>query len=277
VTHLDLPEAWRFRGTDLSTYAVLVRRADGVDEFPEVRGDNIVVPSTPGRRWARKRHDQKRVALALWVNSLTAAGAGPGGGTTNATLARQNLDALYALFATNTPGALVRVMPDGTERTAQAEVVAVGNIEDEAGHEAVGVVVDFELADPYFYGAALAPSQATPTTPTNFNVTHPGTVATHRQVLTFTGPISNPRLLNLTIDPTGSYFVEALVTVAPATTLVIDCARFTALNNGVNAIGSLRHSGGFEFFRLEPGVNSLRVTATAAGGSLAIAYSPPYI
>ena len=95
--------------------------------------------------------------------------------------------------------------------------------------------------------------------------------------MTFTGPISNPRLTNLTIDAGASFYVEALVTVASAKVLVIDCGAFTAANDGVNAIGSLRHSGAFEFFRLQPGANSLRVTATSPGGSLAIAYSPPYI
>ena len=102
-------------------------------------------------------------------------------------------------------------------------------------------------------------------------------MATHRLVLTFTGPIANPKLINLTIDGGAMFYVETLVTVASGKLLVIDCSAFTAANDGVNAIGSVRHSGAFEFFRLQPGVNSLRVTSTSPGGSLAIAYSPPYI
>jgi len=275
MTHLNLPEQWRYGGVDLSTYATLVQRVDGVDDFAELRGDNIMIPSIAGRRWARKRRDQKRVALAIWVNSLTAAGAEPGN---NATQARANLDSLNALFATNAEAALDRVMPDGSTRTTRAEVVGLNSmVGSELSGEAMGLVVDFLLADPHFYGTAVEVTQAVTASPTNFTVTNPGSVANHRLLLTFTGPISNPRLLNLRIDPTGGYYVEALVTVAATKQLVIDCAAFTALNDGVNAIGSIRHSGGFEFMRLEAGSNSLRVTATTPGGTLKIGYSPSYV
>jgi hypothetical protein len=275
MTNLAMPERWRFKTVDLSTYAVLVRKVDGVDELPDLRGENIVVPAITGRRWARKRMDQKRLTLAVWVTSADAAG-----GLTEPTNARQtraNLDSLHALFSGRTAGALVRVMPDGSERTASAEVVSVGNIEDDYAGQALGLTVDFLLADPVFYGAAVNPSQAIAASPTNFTLTNAGSAPTHRQVLTFTGPIANPRLINLTIDAGAAFYVEALVTVASAKLLVIDCSAFTATNDGVNAIGSLRHSGAFEFFRLEPGANSLRVTATSPGGSLAIAYSPSFI
>lgn len=275
MTSLAMPERWRFRGTDLSTYAVLVRKVDGVDELPPLRGENRVVPAITGRRFARKRMDQTRLTLALWVQSMNAAGGLTE--TTNARQVRANLDSLYALFGDRTAGALVRVMPDGSERTATAEVVAIGNLEDGWAGEAIGLTVDFLLADPVFYGAPATATQAIAASPTNFTLTNPGSTSTHRPVLTFTGPIANPRLANLTIDAGGAFYVEALVTVASAKQLVIDCSAWTALNDGVNAIGSIRHSGAFEFLRLEPGANSLRVTASSPGGSLAIAYSPPYI
>ena len=275
MTHLPMPEAWRFKSVDLSTYATLVRRVDGVDAFPDLRGENRVVPSITGRRHAGKQHDQRRLTLALWVNSLDA------GGTltepTNARQARANLDALYALFGDRVAGALVRVMPDGSERTAIAEVVAVGDIEDEFGHEGYGIVADFLLADPAFYGGGSYATQAIAASPTNFSVTNAGSLATHRPIITFTGPISNPRLINLTLDSGAAFYVECLVTVASAALLVIDCGAWTALNDGVNAIGSIRHSGAFEFFRLVPGANSLRVTATTPGGSVRLDWSPPYL
>jgi hypothetical protein len=274
VTHIALPETWRYKGVDLSTYATLVRSTDGVDELPPIRGENITVPAIVGRRFARKGHDQKRLSLALWVNSLDAAGAP---GTTNPRQTRINLDALQSIFGQRTTGSLVRVMPDGTERTGQAEVVSTSNIQDTLGGDAIGMVVDFLLPDPYLYGSAVAPSQAIAASPTNWSHTNAGTVATHRLVLTFTGPISNPRLSNLTIDAGLGFYVECLVTVDSGKLLVIDCGAFTALNDGVNAIGSVRHSGAFEFFRLVPGSNSLRVTATTPGGSLAIGYAPAYL
>jgi len=275
MTHLAMPEQWRFKGTDLSTYAQLVRRVDGVDELPPLRGEDVMVPSIRGRRFARKQADEKRLTLALWVQSMDAAG----GLTSSSPKAqvRANLDALYALLGSRTQGQLERVMPDASIRAAAAEVVAIGNIEDDFAGEAIGLTADFLLADPAFYGAAVAPSQATPASPTNFTVTNPGSLSTHRVVLTFNGPIANPRIANLSIDAGGSYFLECLVTVAAGKQLVIDCGAFTAANDGLNAIGSVRHSGGFEFFRLEPGANNLRVTATTPGGSVVVGYSPPYL
>lgn len=275
MTTLAMPQRWRYKSVDLSTYAQLVRKVDGVDEMPALRGEDRIVPSITGRRFARKRMDEHRVTLALWVQALDADGL-----RTAPTYERQlraNLDALYALFGDRTPGALVRVMPDGSERTATAEVVSVGQLEDDFAGHAVGLTVDFLLADPCFYGAAVTETQAIAASPTSFSITNAGSVATHRTLLTFTGPISNPRLANLTIDPGGAFYVECLVTVAGGTDLVIDTEAFTAANDGVNAIGSVRHSGAFEFFRLEPGANSLRVTATSPGGSLDIDYSPPFI
>lgn len=275
MTNLAMPERWRFKGTDLSTYAVLVRKVDGVDELAPLRGENVTVPSITGRRFARKQPDQKRLTLALWVQSMNASGTLTE--PTNARQVRANLDALYAVFADRTAGPLVRVMPDASERTTTAEVVAIGSIEDNYAGEAVGLVVDFLLPDPAFYGSAATVTQAIAASPTNFALAYAGTLATHRPVLTFTGPISNPRLTNLTLDAGAGFYVEALVTVGAGDELVIDCGAWTATNDGVNAIGSIRHSGAFEFFRLVPGPNSLRVTATAPGGSLDVDYSPSYL
>jgi hypothetical protein len=275
MTHLAMPEQWRFRGVDLSTWAVMVRSVDGADEHPPLRGENTAVPSIAGRRFARKAPDQRRIALALYVQSMAADGTRAE--ATNERQVRANLDALYAVLGLRTQGALVRVMPDGSERTAQAEVVAVGSIEDSFGKHAIGLTADFLLADPYMYGAPASTTQAAPASPADFTVVNAGSAATHRAVLTLTGPLANPRLANLTIDPGGAFWCECLVTVAAGTDLVVDCGAWTALNDGVNAIGSVRHSGAFEFFRLDPGANSLRLTATSAGGSVRLDWSPPFI
>jgi len=108
-------------------------------------------------------------------------------------------------------------------------------------------------------------------------VTNAGTVPAEKMVLDFLGPISNPRLANLTLDAGGAWYVEGLVTVAAGEHLLIDTGLWTATNGGLEAIGSIRHSGAFVFFRLAPGPNSLRVTATSPGGSLTITYSSAYI
>ncbi len=91
--------------------------------------------------------------------------------------------------------------------------------------------------------------------------------------LTLLGPLSNPRVTN---QGTG-WYLECLVTVAAGQNLILDAWAATALNNGVNAIGSVRHSGGMALFQIEPGANTLRVTTGTTGGQLTATVQPPYV
>lgn len=265
------PDRWTFDGTDLSTYAYMVRSVDGGEDLPELRGDDIAVPNLPGRRWASKLPDRRRFALALYVAPMDASGAlvEP----TQAEQAQANLDALRTVFARPGQRALVHHLPDTTTRTAQAEAVRFQSVTPIAGRRGWMAVVDFQLADPYFYGSDVVDAaRSIAASPTDFALVHPGSVRTNDVLLNFVGPISNPRLTNLT----NGLYVECLVTVAGATSLIIDCAKFIATNDGLNAIGSIRHSGDFRWLIIEPGSNSLRVTATSPGGTLTTTVAAPF-
>ena len=67
MTHLAMPEEWTFGSVDLSTYAIMVASVDGVDAFPELRGEDLPVPGIPGRRPQGKDFDSRRQSLALYV------------------------------------------------------------------------------------------------------------------------------------------------------------------------------------------------------------------
>lgn len=264
-------DRWTFDGTDLSSYSVLVKSVGEAEDLPSLRGDDVGVPNLPGRRWAPKLPDSRRFALALHVSDMNAAG-----GLTEATAARQaqkNLDDLRTLFARPGLRSLVHVMPDGSSRTAQAEVVSVTVDPSRGGRQMFVLLVDFSLPDPYFYGTSVVDSaRSIAASPTDFTFTHPGTVRTNRVTFDFVGPIANPRVTQQT---TGIY-VECLVTVASTKHLIVDCEKFTALNDGVLAIGSIRHSGDFRWMILEPGAQTLRVTATSPGGTLTTTGFAPY-
>lgn len=264
-------DRWTFDSTDLSTYAVLVRNMNDAEDLPGLRGEDVPVPYLPGRRWAPKLPDGRRLSLALLITDMNESG-----GLTQPTSPRQaqaNLDALRLLFARPGIRSLVHVLPDGTSRTAGAEVVSFQVQESRGARQSFLAVVDFSLADPFFYGTNVVDSaRSIPASPTDFTFTHPGTVRTNRITFDFVGPISNPRITQQT---TGIY-VEALVSVASAKHLIIDCAAFTATNDGVNAIGSIRHSGDFRWMILEPGAQTLRVTSTAPGGTLTTTAAAPY-
>ena len=269
MTTILTTERWTFAGTDLNSYATLVQRVEAGDTLPGLRGDDVVIPSRTGRFQAGKRFDHRRIALAMWVSHLTAAGAE---GVTGPRQSRENLDSLLTVLARRTTGALVRVMPDGTTRTATAECVAVDVPEYPVHRDAFPVVADFQLADPWFYGTDLVANVTVAASPTDLVITNSGSIAGERIVFDFLGPLSNPRVTN----QANGWYVEALVTVAAAQHLILDAWAATALNNGLNAIGSVRHSGGMALLQVEPGANTLRITTGTTGGQVTATLKPPY-
>ncbi len=270
MTTILTTERWTFAGFDLNSYATLVQRMEAGDTLPGLRGDDVVIPARSGRFQAGKRFDHRRVALAMWVSHLTAAGAD---GVTAPRQSRANLDALLTVLARRTTGALVRTMPDGTTRTATAECVAVDVPDYPVHRDGFPVVADFQLADPWFYGADLLVGPTTiSASPTDLVANNPGSIASERIVFSLVGPLSNPRITNQT---TG-WYLECLVTVAAGQILVLDTWAATALNNGVNAIGSVRHSGGAGLFQVEPGTQTLRVTSGSTGGTAQATVRTPH-
>ena len=265
---LAVPHRYSFGGLSLNTLARHVTELEGHGLRP-IRGDNSSIPGLPGRRWARKSDDEGRFGITLYVGSwdddgepYTANGAAD---------AQRNVDELLTQLGRSRKLVLplVHTLPDGVVRTTQAEAVdaQVNWLTDEAAI----VVVDFLLHDPYWYGTTIVDGPRAIAGSTEWELTHPGTVRGHRVVLTWAGPLENPRLLN----QTNGVYVEVLVTVAAGTELVVDCSSWTAVNDGDEAIGSVRHEGDFPFMVLEPGVNDLRATATAYGGTLELAFMPP--
>lgn len=270
MTTLALPERWTFGGADLSSYATVVLMVVGADEFPSIRGDDSPLTGLHGRQSLGKLFDSRRVALTLFVSSMNAAGVDGG-----ASQARTNLDALYAIFALRAQGALTRLMPDATTRQAQAEVVAVNSFTDTVAHHAFTLVVQFQLADPFWYGASTTGpgSQSTASSPKDFNFTPGGSFATRNLLIDFTGPQTHPRLTNTT---TGAY-VDVNAVVASAKHLLISPYLFTALNDGVDVIGLVTHGPTVDWLSLIPGVNALRATNTSAGGSVVVTAYPAFI
>lgn len=274
MTTIALPDRWTFDGEDLSTYARLVRQVNGGEDLAELRGDDSLVPSLPGRRWAPKVDDARRFALALHVTPMDAAG-----GLTEATEQRQaqrNLDDLRKLFGKRGLRPLVHHLPDGSTRTAQAEVASFASIDWKAARHTADAIVDFSLPDPYFYGPNVVDvARALPGPGSlDFAFTHPGTASGHKVLFSFHDAVAlvNPRVTNLD----SGIYVECLVSV-PAATLDIDCEAFTAFNGAVQAGGSLRHSGSALWMVLAPGVNNLRVSAlTLDDGFLTTTFKPPY-
>ena len=76
-----------------------------------------------------------------------------------------------------------------------------------------------------------------------------------------------------------SWFFNGVTLATPPMSSKKDVWRFsaaTALNNGLNAIGSVRHSGGMALLQVEPGANTLRITTGTTGGQVTATLKPPY-
>jgi hypothetical protein len=123
-------------------------------------------------------------------------------------------------------------------------------------------------------GAVIKGSGAAST----LNITNTGTATAEKLTLDFLGPIGNPTIYN----PTTGTSVTINVTVAGSTHLLVDTGAFTALNNGVNVIGSVVHAivpGVTSWLTLAPGANALQVSGAACTGAtvVTVSFAPPYL
>lgn len=259
---------WSFRGYSLNRTDLRVRQMTGVTSTPPSRGKDWLTMNRTGQLWVRKVADSRRIGLELLATGVYRPDA-----------ISAYLDALGLLFADRAQGTLTHYHPDGTIRSAQAEVVDWSPADSRANIGALYVgVADFLLADPWFYTPAVTVSGAIPTSGSTLTVANPGDAypvgPSGTLTLDLLGPISNPVVSNAA----NGVSVTVNVVVAAGTHLVVDCVAYTALNNGVNVIGSVQHSGATDFMVLQPGSNVLTVTGTGITGAttLSVTFTPPY-
>ncbi|MEV4096977.1 phage distal tail protein [Streptosporangium saharense] len=125
----------------------------------------------------------------------------------------------------------------------------------------------YPLAYPLTYGTAGASNNATATNIGN-DPSSP--------LLTFTGPITTPRLVNTTLG----YGLEFAVDVLAGQTLVVDTDAGTVLLNGSDRLYTRSNlSVPVEYFELYPGDNNLTLLAAAfgTGASLTVTWKSAYL
>lgn len=249
-----------------------VRKPTNLFSVPPLRGEDVVIASYPGEGWLEKQHSARRIDLELLFYHP------------DELYTYQMIQEFAQAFGIHNQGQLVHYRPDGTTVKATAQVNGwtsprqdMGPFTPEAQTANAlwwAAVVPFNLADPYFYGTTVTsgPTDLSSGTGTQV-IVHPGTSRGWKAVFTFTGPCSNPKIVNAA----NGWTLQVLVTVPSGQSLVIDCSAWTALLNGTSVIGSVVHSGGFEFMMFEPGSNSLTVTGGGgSGAALTTTFAPPY-
>lgn len=262
-------------GVELTSPRYHLRTVQGLDGHPERRGGDIVVPSIPGERFSPREDGSRLIAYGLSITNRDAEGDTPALEADADALYESNLRTLQAAIANPHEQLTIQRIriADGRTLTATASSAWLQDLGDIADRVEKSALLRAQLADPYWYGADVEVGEEIAASPTDIELEHPGTAYGHRLVLDFTGPITNPRVE----DVETGYYVEALLAVPAGEHLIIDTEAFTVQLDGANAIGSMRHSGGFAWQRIQPGTNTLRVTRTGGTGSLAATFRPPYI
>lgn len=263
--------------TDLSTLAIVVAKAVGVDDQPALRGADVAYTGLPGQQFFAKLPDSRVVTLNLYAFPLNPDGSSMG--VDDRTASRRNLDSLQALFAVRRPQRLTRVMPDGSGRTAMAEVVKVTRIDRTADGLMYGLSVDFQLADPWFYGPILVDGpRSFGASPLTYTLTHPGDVIGHKVWFEFLGACTKPTVVNLNTGQSIEYQGTAL---GSTERLIVDCAGSAAYRNGASVIGDIAHFSPpgrpAALMEMWPGANPMQVTSTSPGGTVTTWLQPPYV
>jgi hypothetical protein len=109
------PTAYDGTALETSDLSVYLEVTFGLNEQPDVRGSDSVVPHADGAISRNRRAHDRRILLSGWVS-------GVGSTTALVRASYQNtFDTLFTLFATDrVPADLVVTSPDATTRTIEA-------------------------------------------------------------------------------------------------------------------------------------------------------------
>jgi len=250
-------QSWEYDGVDLTTYAYNVRLLGAPVDVPARRGDNVVIPGKRGRLYTAKQHDQRLLTLAMWVRDIHPTTGSEAGSEVQML---SNLDTLRGLFARDGQHTLSHTM-GGVTRYATAEVNNAVEFQPQ-GTNLSAFVVEFLLADPWWYAAAATTVGPTTITasPQNIGITNNGTYVAI-PTLTVTGPIANP---TFTI---GSVWVKFNDSIVVGETLTIDCESWEADVDGVDASGDITHEGKVRWLEIPVGVSTLTVASSGYAGT----------
>lgn len=265
-------QKWEFNGISLHT------KAWSVIEVPEgigtlgLRGTNLQVPFKNGKKFIKKRYNERTVMIAMWVKGLDPiTGAIPEGKSAKELL-YENMDYLSCVFGKKGQHALRRILPDGNVREAKAEVYrSAVFVKKPAGHAKFSV--EFQLADPFFYGIDLASeTKSVGSVSYEWNHTNPGTAPVTNAVITLTGPLESPKLENLA----NGIWLQYQGSIGAGESVVINTEDFSCIKGELNLVSAIKHGGDAYWLILESGTNQMKLTNNVAGGTIKIEYYPAY-
>jgi len=265
---------WEVEGHNLHTWANTIETLSGREGLPPRRGQNEVVAYRAGEVWRPKVFGARNLTLAMWVKGSDANGVIPAAGA-RAQL-RQNIEALKAIFArTDRELVITRrlrtLAPSLLVQTGKAELLGVLEPNFQA-RDLARLVVDLVMADPFWYGA----QQTVNITLADGTIVNDGSYYVTKMKVRFKGPLTNPQLVNQSMDPVVS--LSYVGTIGAGNWIEFDTDAFTARDQGgLSVLGSTSHSGAREWMVLRPAANAMVLNAEAGTGSVDVTFSPAYL
>lgn len=254
-------DQWSFGGVEFSqTGAVLVVDLSSVHGMPAVRGDNPEIPLREGRLHAEKLFDQRVLTLGVYLEGRSIAEF------------EQRLTAFQTVCGRRNRQTLVRTLADRSQRSTLAEVIKFDPKPDSP--VTAKITIDFLMAEPFFRSVQQVNQLvAVNANPTLFSLGNGGSVTDKTALITMTGPLSFPKLTNLTTGVWVGYNGN----VAVGNVVTIDTAAMTCLLDTGNRLDVLTHSGDAYFMTLAPGNNDMKLESPTTGGSVRVQFYPPFL
>lgn len=288
-------EYWDVDGTSLSQLGWNVETVGGDRwDLPRRRGDNVRFAYNPGTSHRNKIADARTISLRMWMVGLQPNGAVP------ENMIRQFNDNWEYLrrLVWKANGAQVAL----TRRRRLTSAAPVGNLDPAAEIEVttalaehVGTmtptmngrirnqfVLEFLLADPFFYGPSEATELRTGVPRTVVNTGTDIAAYTRFSVEISDGPVLNPKLTNHSVSPAVVVAYTGQLEIGDV--LSLNVSRFQARKHNVasgptssNVVGLITHSGARNWFGLMPGPNVLSLTAESGAARALVRWQAPYV
>lgn len=255
---------WSFDGVRLDSFGI-VTELDSYLDMPSKRGDDVLIPMRHGKLWVPKYFDSRVVSFGIEI---------PSGGILEL---EATIDSLKTLVGSRTQKVLMNSAFAGGPRSALAEVVNQLGVTRDPDPLVAKVVLDFNLAYPFFYGS-MPRWDIFDIPNTMYDFDNPGTAEECKAIVTFTDMLDRPIFTN----PTAGCTLQYDDVLGIGDSVIIDCWNKTAVDGlGNNVVGKIVHSGDSPFMAFAPGHQFLYLSdaagADTGAGTVRIDYYPPYL
>lgn len=220
-------------------------------DIPTRRGGNFYISHSPKRLWLPKPVDERAFKLDMWISGATVGEY------------QSNLNTLLSKF--HHPSEIV-VARDGLSGYCQMQDdVSLKPI----GNGACKLSAIFKMKDPYLY--ATSATQLSLTGIGDLEILNDGVEVDC--TIAIVGDITNP------VISSGGRTLTYTGTISTSNFLRIDTANFTATRGTANAIAGISHTGGYRFFSILGGLQTVSLTGTAGATApvMTVTFTKGYI